>query len=68
MDISRSRISAEKKIDAMRSMIVEMIDASIQKAVEKGSHPLERGCNCIVCVNRRKRILTGDSNNWEYRL
>ncbi|MBS3810102.1 MAG: hypothetical protein KGY38_08115 [Desulfobacterales bacterium] len=68
MDIFASRISAEKKIYAMRQLIVEMIDASMQKALEKGPHSLQPGCNCIACVNRRKRILTGSPDNWKYRL
>ncbi len=51
-----------------RQIIFEMIDASIKLAVEKGKHPLERGCNCIACVNRRKRNLKSFQRQWKYRL
>ena len=40
-----------------RKAIFEIIDKSWEKAQKKGLHPLERGCNCIVCVNKRKRLV-----------
>ena len=49
-------------------MIVEMIDYSMALSVRKGKHALTRGCNCIACVDKRKRILRGESSNWRYRL
>ena len=49
-------------------MIVEMIEASIALSIQKGKHPLTRGCNCIVCVDRRKRILKSEEASWRYRL
>ncbi|MFP3982011.1 MAG: hypothetical protein ACLFUY_11480 [Desulfobacterales bacterium] len=58
----------EKRVNAQRAMIVEMIEASMQKAEEKGPHSLTRGCSCIVCVNRRKRLLAGPERPWRYRL
>jgi hypothetical protein len=50
------------------ALIVEMIDASMALSVTKGPHPLTPGCNCIVCINKRKRILKGSLNPWQYRL
>ncbi len=49
-------------------MIYEMIEASMELAVKKGEHPLERGCNCIVCVNKRKALLDNRPKEWKYRL
>ena len=40
-----------------RKMIVEMIDASFKLAEKLGRHPLTKGCNCIACIHKRKRIL-----------
>ncbi len=40
-----------------KRLIMEMIDASWALAEKKGLHPLEPGCNCIVCINKRKRIV-----------
>jgi hypothetical protein len=49
-------------------MIAEMIEASMALSAEKGLHPLTPGCNCIACVNKRKRILQGPQKPWRYRL
>ena len=49
-------------------MIAEMIEASMTLSVKKGSHPLTPGCNCIVCLNKRKRILQGPQKPWKNRL
>lgn len=51
-----------------RRMIYEMIEASIELSVKKGKHPLERGCNCIMCVNKRKELLDDGPREWTYRL
>jgi hypothetical protein len=56
------------KATAARKMIYEMIEASMALAVQKGSHPLTDGCNCIVCVNKRKDLLRGPKKEWKYRL
>lgn len=45
-----------KSINRDRRIIMEMIDASWDLAEKKGPHYLEPGCNCIVCINKRKRI------------
>jgi hypothetical protein len=58
----------EARRAADRLMIFEMMEAGILLAEKKGSHPLISGCNCIVCVNKRKRILAGLSKPWRYRL
>ncbi len=49
-------------------MIVEMIDASMALAWKKGKHPLTEGCACIVCAERRKRMIRGPDPEWNYHL
>jgi hypothetical protein len=61
-------LEKRKKIDAQRRMIIEMIEAAMQKAKEKGPHQLKLKCNCIACINKRKRILDGPLKPWRYRL
>ncbi len=61
----------EKKIvrqEKDRQIIFEMINASISLAARKGKHALERGCNCIACVNKRKRYFQNPQKQWKYRL
>lgn len=58
-----------EKIDAQRAMIIEMIEASMALAQELGPHELTKGCNCIACVNKRKRFMFGVTpEDWKYRL
>ena len=47
--------------------IIEMIDASCELAAKKGAHPFQNDCYCIVCVNRRKRLLE-KPKNWKFRM
>ncbi len=66
-----STISKEEKLERLlneRRMIYEMIGASMELAEKRGEHPLERGCNCIVCVNKRKALLNNDPKKWKYKL
>lgn len=53
-----------------RNMIIEMIDASIELSEKLGKHPLTNGCNCIVCVNKRKSLLNlkNSDQEWEFYL
>ncbi len=51
-----------------RRMIVEMINASFKLAERLGSHPLTKGCNCIGCIHKRKRILTPFVKSWKFKL
>ena len=51
-----------------QSMIVEMIDASWELAERLGKHALKNGCNCISCVNKRKRLLKRPEQEWEFSL
>lgn len=53
---------------AARKQIHKMIEASMALSVQKGPHPMTEGCNCIVCVNKRKMILRGPRRDWKYRL
>ena len=55
-------------IRARRQLIIEMIEASMKLAADKGAHPLTPGCSCIACVNKRKRILQGHPKPWRYTL
>jgi len=45
-----------------------MIDASWELAERLGKHKLKQGCNCIACVNKRKRILDAQYQEWKYEL
>ena len=53
---------------AQRRMVVEMIDASFMLADKLGSHPLTKGCNCIHCIHKRKRILKTAKTDWKFKL
>jgi hypothetical protein len=67
MDHSQNRRTNARQSNDRR-IIFEMIEASIELALKKGVHPLTRGCNCITCVNQRKRILAGPPQPWRYHL
>jgi len=60
--------SGKKRRTADWRLIVEMIEESMAVSVKKGPHPLTPGCNCIACINMRKRILQGPPRPWHYRL
>jgi len=60
--------SQNERIRSQRRLIIEMIEASMRLALEKGPHPLTSGCNCIACVNKRKRKLSGPPKPWRHRL
>lgn len=55
----------ERAVRGKRIMILEMIESSWSLAERLGEHPLRGGCNCISCVNRRKRML--DDRKWEWK-
>ena len=54
--------------EAAWEAVIEMIDASWELAERLGKHPLRKGCNCIECVNKRKRILAPQDREWTFRL
>ncbi len=58
----------KQKLIAERRRIYEMIDASWELAAKKGRHPLENGCSCITCVNKRKRLMEKPVKEWKFRL
>ncbi|MBW2220205.1 MAG: hypothetical protein JRF40_12040 [Deltaproteobacteria bacterium] len=58
----------KKDIKRERLMIYEAINASSELAAKKGTHPLEKGCNCISCINKRKQLLNKTLRNWKFRL
>ena len=58
----------EKLQDTAWEAIIEMIDASWELAEQLGKHSLRKGCNCIDCVNKRKRILAPPEREWRFRL
>ena len=61
--------AARKSLHAMkRRMIAEMIDASFRLSETLGRHPLSKGCNCIDCVNKRKRLLKAPLKDWKFKL
>ena len=51
-----------------RRMILEMINASWDLAEQLGKHPVTAGCNCIACVNGRKRLINKRADSWEFEL
>jgi hypothetical protein len=59
-----------ERIERDKRLIREMIDASCELAGKKGRHDLEPGCNCISCINKRKRIIDniGENDEWKYTL
>jgi len=58
----------QETVKEERRMILEMIHASWELAERLGSHPLKNGCNCIVCVNKRKRIIDDQGGEWMFDL
>lgn len=62
------RKSLEQVQDEKRTIIYEMIESSMKLADEMGMHPLKIGCNCISCVNKRKRMKNSQIINWKFKL
>ncbi|RZB34199.1 MAG: hypothetical protein SRB2_03592 [Desulfobacteraceae bacterium Eth-SRB2] len=61
-------VKKKYSITAQRRIILKMINASFIQAQKLGAHPLTKGCNCIVCVNKRKRIIKGPTTDWKFKL
>ena len=61
-------IKNQQAIKEERKKIIEMIDASWELAQLLGKHPVKTGCNCISCVNKRKRILKKQKVKWRFNL
>ncbi len=59
-------LTDNQKPDRLR--IFKMMEASCELAIQKGRHELEKGCNCIACVNKRKRLLHHSNQKWKFRL
>ncbi|MBL7180338.1 MAG: hypothetical protein ABIK98_12225 [Pseudomonadota bacterium] len=64
----KKRVKKDNSYTVQHRMIVEMIDAGFKLAEKLGAHPLTKGCNCIGCVNKRKRILQPSEKNWKFKL
>ena len=58
----------EEAVIEDRKMIFEMIEASWELAERLGKHPLTKGCNCISCVDKRKRVLGERNREWEFEI
>jgi phage/plasmid primase-like uncharacterized protein len=58
----------QETVKEERRMILEMIHASWELAERLGSHPLKNGCNCIACVNKKKRIIDEQRGEWKFNL
>ena len=58
----------QKSVKEEKKIIFEMIDASWELAQRLGKHPVKTGCNCISCVNNRKRILKKQKVKWKFNL
>ena len=61
-------IKNQQTIKEERKKIIEMIDASWELAQRQGEHPVKTGCNCISCINKRKRILKKQEMKWKFNL
>ena len=59
---------AGERIKEEKRLVVEMIDASWELAEKRGPHSLEKGCNCIACINKRKRLIYDAARFYEYEL
>ncbi|MGD9324296.1 MAG: hypothetical protein PVG26_09775 [Desulfobacterales bacterium] len=59
---------SQEAVMEMRRTILEMIHASWELARRLGSHQLKNGCNCIACVNKRKRIIDEQGGEWKFEL
>ncbi len=68
MTSTKSSDEKQERLLNERRMIYEMIEASMELAAKKGEHSLEKGCNCIACVNKRKALLDNWPKKWKYRL
>ncbi len=64
----RDPVYQKKTLEKDRMLIFEMIDASYELAAKKGKHPLENGCNCISCVNKRKHLIKQSEKKWKFCL
>ncbi len=53
---------------AERRMIFEMMEASLALSIQKGKHSLTKGCSCMACADKRKRLLRKTESKWRYRL
>ncbi len=62
------RSADDKQMVAQRRMIYEMVEASMALSKKKGHHEFEKGCGCILCVNKRKQIINGPFKEWEFVL
>jgi len=58
----------EQIIKEERKIILEMISASWELSKRLGKHGLKNGCNCIACINKRKRLLNVWNGEWKFRL
>jgi len=58
----------QEAIKEERKMILEMINASWELAEQLGEHPLRKGCSCISCVNRRKKMIDEKIREWRFEL
>ena len=61
-------IKDKQSIKEQRKQVIEMINASWELGLRLGEHPLKTGCNCISCVNKRKRILKKQKMKWKFNL
>lgn len=58
----------KKCLEEERRLIMEMIDASMELAHEKGPHDMTPGCNCIVCINKRKQKMFDSALPWRFKI
>lgn len=64
----KNQVNKNYSDTAQRRMVVEMINAGLRLAEKLGRHPLTKGCNCIHCIHKRKRILQPSEIKWKFKL
>jgi len=64
----KNQIKRNLSHTTQRKMVFEMINASYDLAEKLGRHPLTKGCNCIDCIHKRKRILQPSEKKWKFKL
>ncbi len=58
--MTATKTDREICLERERRRIYEMIDASVELAAKLGKHSLTKGCACIACGDKRKRLVRGD--------
>lgn len=64
----KNQVNKNYSCTTQRRMIVEMINVGFRLAEKLGPHPLTKGCNCIDCIHKRKRMVEPSEKEWKFKL